>query len=347
MELTSRLRQSVSDARYAGVDFQNYYGSSFDAVAVEAGRRGIQVEALGVRSILVFTGFGRSVRMRGSISEHTSQMAVGIADDKRATKTLLNANGVPTPYGFAVDRFEEAVRSWQAIGGPVAVKPHNGAQGKGVAVGVDDHATLSDAFRRAARVSRIVLVERFHQGRDYRLFVVDGALVAAVQRVPASVVGDGQRTIEELVYVLNTDDRRGNGDELPMTKVTLDADVHAYLRRQGWLVGEVPDNGLEIPLRAIGSLSQGGHAVDCTDQVHPSVAALAVRSVNLVGLDIAGVDLIATDIALPVDASDPVILEVNCSPGLRAHLWPLSGLPRNPAVAIVDYLFPESVALSY
>lgn len=316
--------------------------SSFDCLVLEARRRGIAVDPLGARNYLALHAHGRTARLFGTLTDRTSHLAVTLADDKWASKTLLSQHGLPTPPGHAVTCEDDALRAWCALGGEVAVKPRKGCQGKGVSTGLTDSAQVAAAYRRARQWSSAVLVERHCRGRDYRLTVVDNRMVAAVERRPAQVVGDGMRSIGELIDDLNQDPRRGEGDTLPLSRVPLDARLEEFLARSHWTLREVPEHGQAVVLSPFGSVSQGSMALDCTDAVHPELARLAVQAVRLIGLDIAGVDLIAEDIALPLAQSAAWLIEINASPGLRAHLFPQEGRPRNVAKEIMDYLFPES-----
>jgi len=320
------------------------YGSCFDALATEAECRGIRVSALGARNILALFAFGRTARLFGTITDRTSHLAVQLADDKRATKLLLSACDLPTPDFYAVDVEDEAVNALAALGSAVVLKPRNGAQGRGVTVGLSSEAHVREAFRLASRYSKVVLVERYQTGRDYRVLVVDGKIAAVAERMPATVIGDGMHSIGYLINEQNKDPRRGDGDEKPLTKISVDARIEAFLRRSGRTLQTVPARDQSIIVNPLGSLSQGSGSADRTDDIHPEIAALAIEATRLVGLDIAGVDLIASDIASPMDDADAHVIEVNCSPGLRAHLFPGEGKSRNPAVEIVDYLFPESAA---
>lgn len=321
---------------------QTRSNASFDVLAVEAERRGIVVSPLGARNILLLSGFGRTARLFGTLTDRTSLLAVRLADDKRATKELLVRYKLPTPSFYAVDVEDEAVNALHALQSSVVLKPHNGNQGKGVSIDLITEDQVRGAFRKALSFSRVVLVERYHRGRDYRILVVNGRVIAVAEREPPKVVGDGIRSIAELLQQENIDPRRGMGDEKPMTYIEMDDHVEEFLSRSNRTPLTVPQQGEILVLRPIGSVSQGGSTMDRTGEIHPDLAALAVRATQLIGLDIAGIDIIADDISFPLEYAAAQIIEINSSPGLRAHLFPTVGEPRNPAVDIIDYLFPDS-----
>lgn len=183
----------------------------------------------------------------------------------------------------------------------------------------------------------VVVVEEGLRGRDYRLLVVNGELIAASERKPCEVVGDGEATVRELIVALNQDPLRGEDHELPLTKVKVDEELSEYLARSGLDLDHVPAEGESVRLRANANLSAGATAVDVTDLVHPATQRACERAAALVGLDICGVDLITSDIGEELDGG---ILELNASPGLRMHVAPSQGASRDVGGAIVAGLFP-------
>jgi cyanophycin synthetase len=265
-----------------------------------------------------------------------------LAGDKWASKAVLVRHGLPTPAAFAVDLEDEAAKALEVLGGLVAVKPNAGSQGRGVSTNLNDEEQVRHAFRQASRVNRVVMVERHHVGRDHRILVVDGKVAAVTEREPPAVAGDGVRSIGELVTALNKDPRRGEDHEKPMTKIVINSRVQAFLQRSDRTSLTVPAPDETVALSAIGSMSQGSRSIDRTDLIHPEIEAVAVEAAKAIGLDIAGVDILARDIGLPLREADAQIIEVNSSPGLRMHLFPAEGQARNVAAPILDYLFPES-----
>ncbi|HEY8587927.1 MAG TPA: cyanophycin synthetase, partial [Naasia sp.] len=315
-------------------------GPSTRALVDEATRRGIPHQRLDAQS-LVRLGAGSAQRMlRASITGATSHLGVVTAGDKHLTKTLLEAAGIPVPRGRLVTTVEEAVAAAARLGAPAVVKPLDGNHGRGVTLAVLGEAAVRQAFADAAAISRRVIVEEQLSGRDYRLLVVGGRLVAAAERTPARVMGDGVHTVRELVEALNADPRRGAGHENVLTRVRLDAAVDAVLERQALTLDDVPVAGRVVTLRDTANLSTGGEAIDRTDEVHPDTRAAVERAARIVGLDVAGLDVLTADIGLPFAESGGGILEVNAAPGLRMHLQPSDGAPRNVAAPVIDLLFP-------
>jgi cyanophycin synthetase len=289
---------------------------------------------------LVQLGHGaRQRRIWTAETEQTSAIAEGIASDKDLTKTLLASCGVPVPEGELVTSAEAAWEAAKDIGLPVVVKPYDGNHGRGVSLNLTTRPDVEKAYHLAARKggSKSVIVERFIAGNEHRLLVVGKRLIAAAAGEALWVTGDGSSTIQALVDTqINIDPRRGTTEEAPLNVIRADvaAEVILELERQGMTAHSVPAAGQQVLIQTNGNV-----AFDVTDQVHPSVAATATLAARVVGLDIAGIDLVAADIGRPLEEQGGAVIEVNASPGLLAHLKPASGKPRNVGAAIVDHLF--------
>jgi cyanophycin synthetase len=316
-------------------------GPTTRAIVEAAERRGIPWERLDDAS-LVRLGWGKAARyVRASITSQSSHIAVDIASDKRLATALLSNAFLPVPRGEVVSREGSALAAARRVGYPVVVKPLDGNHGRGVSVGLRTPEAVAEAFRIAREHGRRVIVEETFTGRDYRVLVVGGKMVAAAERRPAEVVGDGVHTVEELVEAVNQDPRRGDGHAREMTRICLDDVARAYLASAGVSLTGVPAAGETVPLCRTANLSRGGTAHDVTDRVHPSARIVCERAARIVGLDVCGVDLVTEDIAAPLTQGG--IVEVNAAPGLRMHLAPAEGEPRDVGGAVVDALFPPGV----
>ncbi|MYN18896.1 cyanophycin synthetase [Rugamonas sp. FT107W] len=289
---------------------------------------------------LVQLGHGaRQRRIWTAETEQTSAIAEGIASDKDLTKSLLASCGVPVPEGELVTSAEAAWEAAQDIGLPVVVKPYDGNHGRGVSLNLMTEADVTAAYVLAARKgdSKSVIVERFIAGNEHRLLVVGKRLVAAAAGEALWVTGDGKSNIIELVdSQINTDPRRGTTEDAPLNAIAPQhgAEIILELQRQGMTAYSIPLDGQKVLIQPNGNV-----ATDVTDQVHPQVAAMATLAARVVGLDIAGIDVVAADISRPLEEQGGAIIEVNASPGLLAHIKPAAGEPRNVGEAIVDHLF--------
>jgi cyanophycin synthetase len=316
-------------------------GPSTTAVVRAARQRGIPVRRLNAGSLVQLGHATRARRICTAETDRTSAVAETIARDKQLTRSLLQKVGVPVPDGRPVTDAQDAWVAAQEVGLPVVVKPQCGNHGRGVTVHLSTRESVRLAYEVARAEGQGVMVERFVPGADYRLLVVGDRLVAAARREPAQVVGDGRSTIAELVAVVNQDSRRSDGHGTVLSIIRLDAIALTVLAEQGCTPESVLPAGQRVLIRRNANLSTGGTATDVTDLVHPSVAARAVDAARTVGLDIAGIDVLATDIARPLEEQRGAVVEVNAGPGLRMHLVPSAGKPRPVGEAIVDRLFPE------
>lgn len=269
-------------------------------------------------------------------SDQTSAIGESISRDKDLTKTLLQSCGVAIPEGRLVDSPDDAWEAAEDIGLPVVVKPSDANHGRGVFIDLNTRAEVQTAYAAALNEGSSVLVERFIRGNEHRLLIVGGKLAAAARGEPIFVIGDGKSTISQLIDVINTDPRRGDLEEHPLNPVILEREPAARLEleRQGLSAEAVPAAGRKVLL-----LRNGNVAIDVTDLVHPSVAATAALAARIVGLDIAGVDLVAEDISRPLAEQRAAIVEVNAGPGLLMHLKPSEGKPRPVGQAIINHLF--------
>ena len=320
------------------LDEDERLGPSTGSIVDAAVARGIPYRRLTRGSLVQFGWGSKQRRIQAAEIDSTSAVAESIGQDKDLTKRLLHAAGVPVPLGKPVESLDEAWEVAQKVGLPVVVKPQDGNQGKGVTVNITDRAQLDAAYRNAAEYGT-VMVERFLPGHDFRLLVVGDQLVAAARREPPQVLGDGQHTVRELVEQVNLDPRRGEGHATSLTKIRLDEIAVARLAAQDLTPDSVPPKGQRVILRNNANLSTGGTATDVTDDVHPEVAARAIAAAQMVGLHICGVDMVAETVLRPLEEQGGGFVEVNAAPGLRMHLAPSYGKPRNVGQAMVDRLY--------
>src|SRR3569623_1169271 len=314
-------------------------GPSTRAIVNAAVKRGIPARRLNEGN-LVQLGYGaKQRRILAGETDRTGAIAESIAQDKDLTRSLLRSVGVPTPEGRPVTDADDAWAAAQEIGLPVVVKPRYGNQGRGVAAYLTTEEQVRAAYVAARQEGSSIVVERFISGADHRLLIVGDKLVAAARREPAHVIGDGVHTVAELVDQVNADPRRGNDHATPLSRIRLDSIAKGVLSEQQLAPDSVPAAGTKVLIRRNGNLSSGGTATDVTDLVHPDVAARAIDAAKVVGLDIAGIDVLAGDISRPLVEQKGAVVEVNAGPGLRMHIEPSVGTPRAVGEAIIDLMF--------
>ena len=316
------------------------FGPSTQSIVDEAERRGIPYLRLNEYS-LVQLGHGvNQKRIQATMTNSTGSIAVDVACDKRLCKELLEDAGVPVPRGRAVRRFRDLLKVAERLRPPFVVKPVDGNHGRGVTTNISSREDLERAYDRAKEHSRRVIIEEYVRGGDYRFLVIDGELVAVAHREPAHVIGDCRHSIGELVERANEDPRRGYGHEKVLTYLEINAETERLMLERGIDRDTVLPAEERFDLTTTANLSTGGTAIDVTDQVHTFNRFLAERAARIVGLDIAGIDVIAPNVTDPLTDSGGAIIEVNAAPGFRMHLAPSDGHARNVAKHVVDMLFP-------
>jgi len=286
---------------------------------------------------LVQLGYGaKQRRIWTAETDQTSAIAETISRDKDLTKSLLASAGVPTPRGRTVTSPDDAWEAAQDIGLPVVVKPIDGNHGRGVFINLYTQGEIEAAYAVAINEGSEVLVEKHIIGDEHRLLVVGNRVVAAAKGETVWVTGDNQHSIKELIEIqINSDPRRGTAEECPLNPVRIDSAVELELARQQLTGTSIPTLDQKVLIQ-----SNGNVAFDATDQVHPDVASQVALAARVVGLEIAGVDLVAQDISKPLEEQGAAIVEVNAGPGLLMHLKPASGSPQPVGKAITDHLFP-------
>lgn len=320
--------------------FRDKLGPSTGSIVNEARRRGIPCMRLDGDS-LVQLGYGcKQSRIEATITSHTSSLAVDVAGDKDKTKQLLTAANLPVPFGEVIHDVKNLKRTIEAIGYPVVIKPLKGNHGKGATINIQDWEHAACAFNRAKKYGDAVIVEKFIQGSDFRVLVINFKFVAAALRTPASVTGDGVHSIQELIDLANLDPRRGNGHDNVLTQIKVDDVTMELLRKGRYNLETVLPQGKELYLKPTANLSTGGTATDVTDEVHPQNRLLFERIARNIGLDVCGIDVMAPGLSTPLKENGGAVLEVNAAPGFRMHIEPTAGQPRNVAKPVVDMLFP-------
>ncbi len=316
------------------------FGPSTASLVRAAEARDIPWVRLSSGSLVQFGHGFRQRRIQATITSETRHIAVDIAGDKELTNRILGDLGLPVPKQEQVYSADEAVEAAVELGYPVVVKPLDANHGRGVSIGLTTAEQVRIAFVEAEVHSDTVLVETCITGFDHRMLVVNGELVAVAKRVPGHVVGDGTRTIAELVEIVNQDPRRGIGHEKVLTQLALDAQAERLLLKAGHTAATVLPAGERFYLRSTGNLSTGGTAIDQTDVCHSDNREMAIRAAAAVGLDVCGVDFLTPDISRSWKDAGGGICELNAAPGFRMHVAPSEGRSRDVSGKVLDMLFP-------
>lgn len=310
-------------------------GPSTEAILDAAKRYGIPFFELGDSGFYQI-GYGKQGRIiEATIGSKTSCVASDIAVDKLLTKELLNSQNVPVAEGNEVCNIISLLKEGERIGYPLVLKPRFGSKGKGVIINIKNEHDLVHSYNSLKNEFNDLIIEKYIEGNDYRVCVIDYNVVAVSLRVPPFVVGDGVSNIKELIRKLNDNPKRGYDHEKPLTKVKIDQQVIDYLNKQGYDLTSILSDGVKIFLRENANLSTGGMAIDCTDEICEENKEICVRTAKAIGLDICGVDIKTVDISKPLYGTGAV-MEVNSAPGIRMHLYPSEGKSRDIGEAILN-----------
>jgi cyanophycin synthetase len=316
---------------------------STQALVDEAAKRGIPHFVLNQHS-LVQLGYGcHQQRIQDTITETTSAIAVELAGDKFAASELLRGMDVPVPQQRVIRNEKNIESVIDRLQFPVVIKPVGGHQGLGVTTGITTMPEAVEAFKRAKLHGKDILFEEHVQGSDFRALIINNRFVAASRREPASVTGNGTSSVFELVAEANKDPRRGHDHEKPLTFLQLDEVALDCLQKQNLTQESIPEAGRHVALQTGANLSTGGTATDVTETVHPENARLFERVAHFIGLDVAGLDVVAPSLGTPLSDNGGRIIEINAAPGFRMHLHPSEGIPRNVCAPVIDRLFPSSL----
>lgn len=316
------------------------FGPSTGSIVDEAVSRNIPFIRLNNQS-LVQLGYGKNqVRFRATMTDKTSSIAVDLASNKDETKKMLTDAAIPVANGMCISDISEIETVINRVGFPLVFKPLDGNHGKGASINVKTKEEAFVAFEHAKKYSRKIIVEKFISGFDFRILVINHRFIAAALREPAHVIGDGVSTIEQLIEIENQDERRGYGHENVLTEISIDRETHDELAKLNYTLETILEKGKVCHLKGTANLSTGGTSTDVTDIVHPNNIFIFERISRVIGLDICGIDVMASNLNEPLEVTGGVVLEVNAAPGFRMHLAPANGLPRNVAAPVIDMLYP-------
>lgn len=278
-------------------------------------------------------------RMRETLSSEESTIATSYARDKTLTCSMLGSVGLPVGRFAMVSTPETAAQQAQAMGFPVVLKPVAGGKGADVVIGLQNAQAVHDVARQLLTRSSQLLLQSYIPGDDHRLLVVGGRFIAAARREPASVTGDGKHTVHQLIDIENRNPRRGKKFYRLMNRIVVDGETPRILASQGQALDSVPPAGMRVMLRRTANISTGGSAVDVTDIIHPDNISLAEQAAGIIGLKVAGIDFLTTDISRSWRETGGGICEINASVGLRPH-W-LANPARDVVGPILNTVFPQ------
>ncbi|WP_199311942.1 cyanophycin synthetase [Phormidium tenue] len=323
-----------------------YGGPTVYALLRTAHEKGIPAFYLWDEGLMQY-GYGKKlVRGVATTFDTDSHLDSDFTTRKDDCKAFLSTLGFPVPNGEIVTTRKEALAAADRVGYAIAVKPVTGHKGEGVTADVRDDEELEVAFDRA--VAAIpedqpveVIVEKSIAGSDFRILCVNGRFVAAMERRPASVTGDGESTISELIRDANRAAHRSDTPTSPLGKIKTDGAMEMYLAEQGFSLESVLEADQTVYLRKVANLSAGGVSIDATPTIHPDNVVLAQDIAQHFRLTCLGIDVITRDLSRSWKDGNFGILEINSAPGISMHLNPSVGDRVDVTSPILETFFPE------
>lgn len=297
------------------------------AMAKALSRRGVPWSyADYVNPHMFLVGYGEMQRfISHRLTDKTSGWSMNCVKSKTSCRQLLSDAGIPVAPGSYVQTFEMAVNVAEQLGYPLVVKPNAADQGEAVSTGIQDIDMLRDSYEKAYLHGSGILLEKMVEGSDYRFFIVNGLMMAALERLPAGVTGDGKATIRQLIELENFRRRQSpmileGGHMSYFLPIDIDQEAIQMLDQQGLILEDIPPKGMFVRMRFTANLSCGGTVRECKAEVHPSIERLLRNVVTLLRLDVAGIDIMTPTVARPLEDVGGVIIEVNAMPGVIPHM---------------------------
>ncbi|MCP4216397.1 MAG: cyanophycin synthetase [bacterium] len=315
-------------------------GPSTQAIIDEAQQRNIPFMRLDAFNLMQIGTGKYAKRIRATITNETSLIGVETADDKHLSRAMLADAGIPVPQTRLVENPLDILQYSMENKRPIVVKPLKGSLGKGITMCPESNEAVNHAFQWARDECPEVLVQDYVEGHVFRLLVIDYQFRAAVRVEPPQIMGDGNHTIADLINELNSDPNRGVGDKSLLTHMEIDAGTRRILALKHLTLDSILPEGESLRLKVSSSLALGGSSHDVTDILHPYNRFIAERAARVIGLDVAGIDIITDDIGRSLMESGGSVIEINAAPDFRMHLKPTTGEPGDVAKFFLDMLLP-------
>lgn len=260
--------------------------------------------------------------------------SVLLMDDKFMTKKILTENDIAVPAGIKLHKGQQLTRRFEY---DVVVKPLDTNFGLGISI-VDgqDQNQLVNACNNAFKYSEQILIEQFISGQEFRFLIIDGVVESIVTRKNANVIGDGHKTIRELIDVKNSSQLRSRGYKTPLEEIIIDDDLKRVVSQQGYDLDTVVDTSVKVLLRDTSNVSQGGDSHEVFNVIPDQYKTEAIDAAHALGATICGIDMI-----IDFEQNQHAIIEANYNPAIHMHMYPYSGRGRDVASKVLDALFKK------
>jgi len=277
----------------------------------------------------------------------TSIIGLKCCQDKILTKFLLDKNNISISHGkeFKINQFNNAEKFVKKIGWPIVLKPNFSTHGSDVYININNDELFKKYWKKILERHETIIIEKYFEGKEYRILATKNQTVGIIHRVPANIVGDGINSIKKLIERKNSDSKRGDSYDKSLISIKIDEDLLFNLKKQNLNLNSILEKNQKVFLKDVSNLSQGGDSIDFTDIAHPSIKKIAVKTIQSIpGLAYGGIDFLTKDITKKQDKNSYIIVEVNASPMISMHHVPYEGKPRDIAKIIIDILFSETIS---
>lgn len=317
---------------------------STQILILDAIKRGIEFNMMDRLENFISLSDGEKVEYvkQATKTSKDSYITALIMENKLVTKDILRENNIRVPKGKDYENIDEAKKDFRLFKNEkIVIKPKSTNFGLGISIfpGEYSREDYDKAVEIAFREDSSILIEEFMTGKEYRFLVIGEEVVGILHREPANVIGNGESTIEELVFEKNKDPLRGKGYKTPLEKIKLGEIEEMFLKNQGLSFKSIPKNGEKIYLRENSNISTGGDSIDFTDKIHPSYKEVALKAAKAVKALICGVDMVIDNIEEEAKEKNHGIIELNFNPAIHIHCFPYKGENRKAGEKILDLLF--------
>jgi len=334
----------------SGLKKGNNLTNSSRVIIKEAEKHGITWKIIPGTEIVSLTYKGQEKSYHHQVPSSCTALAHYICRNKKITNNLLQQAEINAPKSYHINQDDDKkyLRAiFEKLKKPLVVKPLSGTWGENITLGLNSFDKYLEAIKLAFAYSSGkktgAVIEEMFTGEEYRILATREKVIGVVKRIPANVIGDGKNNIKQLIKIKNQEDIRGEkGSNRSHLKIRIDKKLKEYLEEQKLDLENIPKKGKRVFLRKVSNISQGGDAIDFTDQIHPSVKEIAIKAIRTIpGLSFAGIDFMSTDVSKKQNKESYVIIEINDSPGFDIHDYPYEGKNRHAAREFLYLLFPE------
>ncbi|GFH42223.1 glutathione biosynthesis bifunctional protein GshAB [Lactococcus hodotermopsidis] len=342
VKLAKHYHQKAWKKSYQLAGF-NDMALSTQIILFDAIQAGIEVEILDKNEQFIKLTFGKHIEYvkNANMTSQDSYIVPLIMANKTVTKKILAKHGFPVPAGREYGAINDALADFSYFEGKaIVIKPKSSNYGIGISIFKNGASLIAyqTALNIAFSEDSDIIIEPFITGTKYRFFVINGKTKAVLLRVPANVIGDGKRTISELVALKNQNSLRGLNHRAPLEKISLGKIEQLMLKAQGLTPDSLLSDGKVAYLRENSNISTGGDSIDVTDSMPDSYKQQAENAVKALGAMICGIDLIIPDKNVADNFS---IIGANFNPAMYMHIYPFSGQGRRLTMDVLRLLFPE------